>query len=211
MQYDAYMKEKNGKYRYFITKQTELSDFYIKKNQRQEQNNILEILENMPDSFNDELYKKFDINNWKYYIAKYPGNSTHQGTRYGIGVWDNYDDYPLDLVLLNSSQHSENNIEWMMMTYLLMNELNDDNKYRLDNHACSPITITKNASTIQFKNGKWIVSGQSLDSETIKTNLSDFGLDILEEDGKLRIGLSQNNKDKDYIDLGKTLVKLLEE
>ena len=46
-------------------------------------------------------------------------------------VWDDFSKYPLDLILLNSSQHSEGNLEWMMMTFLLMNVLADNEKYYL--------------------------------------------------------------------------------
>jgi len=217
MQYDAYMerneKNRNDKRRYFITKTTELSDFYIKYAQRKNQESILKILEEMPlpQEFlaSDELCKRFDIRDWKYYIAKYPKKSTNQGTRYGIGVWDDFANNPLDLVLLNSSQHSEGNLEWMMMTFLLKNVLADDEKYYLDEHGCHPISIKKSASAIQFKHGKWLLESSNDLYPVIKGRYPDLKVEKTEE-GKVTVDFGNNNFGLDYIELGQKLVELLE-
>jgi hypothetical protein len=212
MQYDAYMN-RNDKRRYFITKTAELSDFYIKYAQRHNQDSILKILENMPLPSEflapGELCKHFDIRDWKYYIAKYPMQSTHQWTRYGIGVWDDFTKYPLDLVLLNSSQHSEGNLEWMMMTFLLKNVLSDNEKYYLDEHGCHPISIKKSASAIQFKHGKWLIESCK---DLVPTITAKFpGLTIEKaEDKKITVDFGDSNYGLDYIELGQKLVELLE-
>jgi hypothetical protein len=212
MQYDAYM-DRNDKRRYFITKTTELSNFYIKYAQRHNQESILKILERMPIPSDflapEELCKHFDIRDWKYYIAKYPMQSTHQWTRYGIGVWDDFTKYPLDLVLLNSSQHSEGNLEWMMMTFLLKNVLSDDEKYYLDEHGCHPISIKKSASAIQFKHGKWLIESCK---DLVPTITAKFpGLTIEKaEDKKITVDFGDSNYGLDYIELGQKLVELLE-
>ena len=215
MQYDAYMdRNDNSKRRYFITKPSELSAFYIKYAQRREQENILKIIEKMPspDALPEpcDSCKRFNIKDWKYYIAKYPEQSTHQWTRYGIGVWDNPENYPLDLIILNSSQHSESNLEWMMMTFLLNKVLNDNEKYYLDDHGCSPISIKKSASAIQFKHGKWLIECSKEFLSTIKTKYPDLIVEKI-EDEKITIDFGDNDNDLDYIDLGKKLVKLLED
>lgn len=213
MQYDAYM-DRNDKRRYFITKTTELSNFYIKYAQRRNQESILKILEKMPLPSGfllpEKLCKHFDIRDWKYYIAKYPIQSTHQWTRYGIGVWDDFTKYPLDLILLNSSQHSEGNLEWMMMTFLLNNVLANSEKYYLDEHGCHPISIKKCASAIQFKHGKWLIeSGKDL----VPTISIKFPNLIVEkaEDEKIIVDFGDDNYGLDYIELGQKLVKLLED
>lgn len=215
MQYDAYMdRNDNSKRRYFITKPSELSAFYIKYAQRRKQENILKILEKMP--FPDALpepcdsCKRFDIKDWKYYIAKYPEQSTHQWTRYGIGVWDDCKAYPLDLVLLNSSQHSEGNLEWMMMTFLLHNVLADSEKYYLDEHGCRPISIKKSASAIQFKHGKWLIECSKDLLPTITTKYPDLIVEKT-EDEKITVDFGDSHNDLDYIELGQKLVELLEE
>ena len=213
MQFDAYM-DRNGKRRYFITKTTELSDFYIKYAQRRNQESILKILEKMPiPSYllpSEELCKHFDIRDWRYYIAKYPMQSTHQWTRYGIGVWDDFSKYPLDLILLNSSQHSEGNLEWMMMTFLLNNVLADNEKYYLDEHGCHPISIKKSASAIQFKHGKWLIE---CSKDLVPTITAKFPSLIIEktEDEKITIDFGDGNYGLDYIELGLKLVEILDE
>lgn len=217
MQYDAYMdkNDKNDKRRYFITKTTELSDFYIKYAQRRNQESILKILEEMPLPSGflvpEELCKHFGINDWKYYIAKYPIQSTHQCTRYGIGVWDDFSKYPLDLILLNSSQHSEGNLEWMMMTFLLNNVLADSEKYYLDEHGCHPISIKKSASAIQFKHGKWLVECSKDLVPTIAEKLPGIIIEKAEEEKIIIVDFGDDNYGLDYIELGQKLVELIEE
>lgn len=213
MQYDAYM-DRNDKRRYFITKTTELSNFYIKYAQRRNQESILIILEKMPIPSDflapEELCKHFDIRDWKYYIAKYPIKATHQWTRYGIGVWDDFTKYPLDLILLNSSQHSEGNLEWMMMTFLLNNVLDDNEKYYLDEHGCHPISVKESASAIQFKHGKWLLESNNDLVSTIKERFPGLIVEKT-EDGKVTVDFGDNNYGLDYIELGQKLVWLLEE
>ena len=213
MQYDAYM-DRNDKRRYFITKTTELSDFYIKYAQRRNQESILKILEKMPIPSallpSEELCKHFDIRDWRYYITKYPMQSTHQWTRYGIGVWDDFSKYPLDLILLNSSQHSEGNLEWMMMTFLLNNVLADNEKYYLDDHGCSPISIVKSTSAIQFKHGKWLIECSKDIVPTITDKYPDLSIEK-KEDGKVTVDFDNSYYGLDYIELGRNLVELLEE
>ena len=212
MQYDAYM-DRNDKRRYFITKTTELSNFYIKYAQRRNQESILKILEKMPlpSEFlpSETLWTQFDIKDWKYYVAKYPTESTHQCTRYGIGVWDDFSNYPLDLILLNSSQHSENNLEWMMMTFLLKNVLSDDEKYYLDEHGCRPISIKQNASAIQFKHGKWLIECCKDVVPIITDRYPNLEVGKT-EDKKVTVDFGSDNCGMDYIELGKMLIKLLE-
>ena len=213
MQFDAYM-DRNGKRRYFITKTTELSDFYIKYAQRRNQESILKILEKMPiPSYllpSEELCKHFDIRDWRYYIAKYPMQSTHQWTRYGIGVWDDFSKYPLDLILLNSSQHSEGNLEWMMMTFLLMNVLADNEKYYLDEHGCSPISIKKSASAIQFMHGKWLIECSKDIVPTITDNFPSLSIEKT-GDEKITVDFGDSDYGLDYIELGLKLVEILDE
>ena len=213
MQFDAYM-DRNGKRRYFITKTTELSDFYIKYAQRRNQESILKILEKMPVPSDflppEELCKHFNIRDWKYYIAKYPLQSTHQWTRYGIGVWDDFSNYPLDLILLNSSQHSEGNLEWMMMTFLLNNVLADNEKYYLDEHGCHPISIKKSASAIQFMHGKWLIECSKDIVPTITDNFPSLSIEKT-GDEKITVDFGDSDYGLDYIELGLKLVEILNE
>ena len=216
MQYDAYMDDRNDKRRYFITKPTELSNFYIKYAQRRNQESILKILEEMPIPSGflapEELCKRFKISirDWRYYIVNYPIQSTHQWTRYGIGVWDDFSKYPLDLILLNSSQHSKGNLEWMMMTLLLMNVLSDNEKYYLDEHGCSPISIKRSASAIQFMHGKWLIECSKDIVPVITYKFPDLSIEKTGDD-MITVDFGDSNYGLDYIELGRELVKILEE
>lgn len=203
---------------YFITRPSELSDFYIKKatGKRKNQAAIVRILdEKEPEDFShtDGLYKRFEKNDWRYYVAKYPKQSTRE-TTYSIGVWDNRTDDPFDLILLNSGQHSENNLEWMMMTHLLNESLADSEKYSLDDHGCSPIVILKmkSATTINFIHGKWQVecSDDSISAIVQEKLNSDNRVIMGKEDGKITVELADLRGDIDYIELGQYIVRLLE-
>ena len=140
--------DRNDKRRYFLTTASHLSDFFIKSNNRKNQINILQILDkiNIPENFSllDDSYKNFSSKDWKYYMAKYRSRCFRENSRYGIGVWNNLKEYPLDIIMLNSSQHSESNLEWMMLTNILWTILGNNNVYRLDDHGRVEI------ETIQF-------------------------------------------------------------
>lgn len=219
-EYMQYEKGSNDlcKY-YFITRPSELSDFYIKKatGKRNNQAAIVRILdEKKPEDFSrtDRLYERFMKDDWRYYVAKYPKQSTRE-TTYSIGVWDKRETYPFDLILLNSGQHSENNLEWMMMTHLLNEILADSEKYSLDDHGCSPIVILKmkSATTINFIHGKWQVecSDDSISAIVQEKLNSDNRVIMGKEDGKITIELADHlSGDIDYIELGQYIVRLLE-
>ena len=152
-------------------------------------------------------------------MAKYPEQCTKK-TTYSIGVWDDRDKYPFDLIFLNSRQHSENNLELMMMTYLLNEKLaeehEDREKYSLDDHGCRPIVVTMGKSTlaISFIHGKWQVECDDDSIRAIvKEKLSnDNRVDVEEEGGKItvKLKLAALDGDIDYIDLGQYVVGLFE-
>ena len=219
MQHEPYMERNaNDKRRYFITGTWNLSSFFIKNANRKNQEKILDILNDMSlpidyDNVND-YYKNFRIQDWQYYQAKYPIESNREGTRYGIGVWDDPDNYPLDLVLLNSSQHSEGNIEWMMMTNLLWNVIGDHDNYTLDDHGCSPIIITNNASTIKFKQGKWHVETSKDLPNAVSQSQNQSQIAVTQaESNKYEVDLvdPQNTSLYDYIDLGQEIIRLVKD
>lgn len=219
MQHEPYMERNaNDKRRYFITGTWNLSSFFIKNANRKNQEKILDILKDMSlpvdnDNTKDH-YKQFGIKDWQYYLAKYPKESNREGTRYGIGVWDDPVNYPLDLVLLNSSQHSEGNIEWMMMTNLLWNVIGEHDVYTLDDHGCSPIIITYNASTIRFKEGKWHVE-TTKDLQNAVSQSQNQSQIVVSPTGtnKFEVDLANPHSTNlyDYIDLGKEIIQLVKD
>ncbi|SHG04653.1 Protein of unknown function DUF262 [Bacteroides luti] len=215
MQYDPYMQKDGGSSvrRYFLTTQWNLSNFYIRYGQRRNQESILQILDKMPVPAElkspEKKCMEFSIRDWKYYLAKYPSESNRDYTRYGMGVWDNRDENPLDLIILNSSQHSENNLEWMMMTNILWNRLGNSQIYQLDDHGCSPILITSCGAAISFKNGVWFIESLVDIVSTITYKHPELIVKAQEE-RNVTIDLPKNENTMDYIDLGILLVRLIE-
>lgn len=215
MQYDPYMQKDGGDSvrRYFLTAQENLSNFYIRYGQRRNQESILQILDKMPVPAElkspEEKCLEFSIRDWKYYVAKYPFESNRDYTRYGMGVWDNRDKNPLDLIILNSSQHSENNLEWMMMTNILWNRLGNNQIYQLDDHGCSPILITICGAAIGFKNGVWFVEALIDIASIIAHNYPELIVNV-QEGENVTIDLPEEEDTMDYIDLGILLVRIIE-
>lgn len=215
MQCEPYMirDNRNDKMRYFITRGDQWSDFFIKNNQRRFQDRIVKILDKINVSegtlANAESYKQFDILDWRYYLAKYPVESNHESTTYGIGIWDAPEQYPLDLILLNSSQHSPGNLEWKMLTFLLWCKLAKWDSYQLDNHGCSPMVLTSCGSTIGFEKGKWEI--QTNKDLQIPATMSDVPLEVCTADNdRITVRIAAATDKIDYIDLGLKLVLLIE-
>lgn len=212
MQYEPKMTRSNDMRRYFITEPGKLNDFFIKNINRQDQNNIIKILDDMtiPANLQDAktICHKFNCQNWKYYLAKYPKQSNKENTT-GIGIWEDVKSHPLDLIWLNRSYHGEAYLEWMMMTYLLWRVMNDTNKYKLDDHGCKPILITSNATQIGFKKGKWEIKNTK--DLPLKYDFPGNGIDLVDKgDETYTADLSATNTTMDYIDLGKLLISIIE-
>jgi hypothetical protein len=98
----------------------------------------------------------------------------------------------------------------MMMTFLLKNILNNDEKYHLDVHGCHPISIKKTASAIQFKHGKWLIECRKDLFPSISKSFPDQVIEKT-EDEKITVDFGDSNYGIDYIELGQKLVELLEE
>ncbi|MDO4510321.1 MAG: DUF262 domain-containing protein [Bacteroidales bacterium] len=214
LQYDPNMdKNDRSRRRYFLTSKERLSDFFVKTNNRKEQINILKILNKVagPDDLADieNSYKRFKIDQWQYYHAKYKSRCFREGTRYGIGVWDDYDAFPLDLAMLNSSQHSEANLEWRMMTHILWTMYDDHNKYRLDDHGCSLMVLTEYNSAIGFKEGKWVVETKQDIMSHITSEYPKWSIEK-DDNQKFIIGLTEDDQSMDYIELGQKIISIIE-
>lgn len=217
MQYDPYMERTDNsqnteKKRYFLSDSSLLSDFFIKNNTRKEQENILKILDKieLPENFSNlKDNNKFCIDDWKYYHVKYTNYCLREKTRYGMGVWDDKEKYPLDLIILNSSQHSKNNLEWMMLTNILWNLIKTDNSYQLDDHGCNPILLTKSASSIGFYKGKWNIETMLDIVPVIKEKHPDWILQKSENEQVITVNFDKDNN-MDYVEMGKELISIIE-
>lgn len=204
---------RTDKMRNLITTHLNWSNFFIKNNQKKLQEKMLKILERIviPEDYEivKEHYRRFDVTDWKYYVAKYPTESNKQWTKYGLCVWDDYGQYPLDQILLNSSYHGASYLEWMMMTFVLCNKLNNLDKYSLDPHGCQPILITSCASTICFYHSKWVISTNK--NIEIPQEFENIKLDFQQTDEQtVTVDFITPTADMDYIELGLKLVDCIE-
>lgn len=212
MQYDPNM-DRDDKRRYFMTATIHLSNFFIKNNIRKEQINILQILDKIeiPEDFSnmEDSYKMFDIKDWRYYQSKYRSRCFRDSARYGIGVWNDKENFPLDLIMLNSSQHSETNLEWMMLTNILWTLYDDHNKYQLNDHGCSPILLTHVASSIGFGKGKWNIETELDIIPSIQNKFPNWN--VSQEDEKIiTVDFGDDNDGVDYIEMGQQIIALIE-
>ena len=218
MQWDANMDGNNdGTYigRYFISVPwlRNYRQFFIRYDNRRNQDSLLKILEGLPlpNALKEpeEKSKEFSNEDWKYYLAKYPSESNYRDSRYGRGLWEDRANRPLELILLNSSQHGKYNLEWMMMNLTLFNMLGDREKFILDPHGCSPVVILANSSSIDFKQGGWIVKTY-LNLPSLVSTIEDIKYEQIEnEDNSYKISFISSVHDRDYIELGVELANIM--
>ena len=216
-QYDPFMeRDENMTRRFFIHHPNDLPQFFIKNERRRNQDAILDIiatkftkLENLIEP--NKKCKEFGIKDWQYYITKYQ-SANREDTSYGCYAWDDKDDRPLEMVILNSSYHSIYNIEWKMLNHILVSELWDDNdKYSLDPHASSPFIMNKCGVTLTITQNGWKITCN--DSEVIDKISSNelFNITSLtDEDNSYLVDFKTDSSEMDYIDLAKVFIKEVE-
>ena len=211
LQYDSYMS--NDSRRFFLTGYSRASQFFIKYANRHNQLSILNLLEDMPLDAVDNAstkYKEFDKeSDWQYYVAKYPEASNFDFTSYGIGTWDDKEHWPLDLILLNSSYHSKDNLEWKMLNRIVWSKLGGDNRlYQLDNHGSRPIEINRVSTTINFANNSWEIMSE-LDVPAIINIIQGIDCKYNDDEGYYYVTFLDKKHIMDYVELGVKLAKLL--
>ncbi len=219
LQWDANMEgnsDGTNKRRYFITATwlRNYRQFFIRYTNRRNQESMLKIIEELPLPIDmkepTEKCKEFSNENWKYYLAKYPDASNYPDARYGIGVWEDRDKRPLELIILNSSQHSSYNLEWMMMNLTLFNQLSNSQAYKLDPHGCSPIIIVANNSSLDFVQGGWnLYTYQNLPSMIATMDMVTCKKVDEKENTYYHVSFNSLEHEMDYIELGIELVNIL--
>ncbi len=215
MQYEPSMEdEKNLTRRYFVHNESDFSQFFISNERRRNQDAILEILWNNLSSERllspEEKSKEFGFETWQYYMAKY-NEANIKETKYGCYAWDDKENCPLEMIILNSSYHSINNIEWKMLNYILIKELNDEKKYSLGYKASSPLTINNYGITLTISQKGWIVgcNNQLLIEKLSTSNI--YSVAPIESEESLYIfAFCDKECGMDFIDLGKQIVADIE-
>ena len=219
MQYESYMaKEENMTRRYFVHNDKDWQQFFIKNRNRQNQEAILDALAMKIPSLESlkepqEKCLEFNITSWQYYMAKYR-SANREDTKYGCYAWDDKINRPLEIVILNSSQHSDMNLEWKMLNHILVSELWDDNvNYSLDPHASSPFMMTKYHISITITQDGWLVGCDDMDlinSLELNNLYSIKPGNASNEENLYLFDFAEPHNDMDYIDLAKVIVSDIE-
>ena len=205
-QYEKWMNS-SGKVirRYMVHRSSDWSDFLIDNANRINQEGILDAIDAI-QILEDKhaVARRFSVTSWQYYMAKY-ASANMKNTAYGIYAWDDEELRPLEAVILNSSQHSPNNIEWLMLNHILYGELNNGNKYELDYHASSPVVLKLLGVKVSIRQEGWnVVTDNSRLIEWLK---EEHHYDILKEaENSYLFRFVPTEPDYDYIDMAKQLI-----
>ncbi len=212
MQYDPSMEnEKNITRRFFIHNPNDFSLFFIKNERRKNQEAILRVLKNYIKTTDDfksgsEICENYEIDTWQYYYVKYPSSNIYD-TKYGCYAWDEIDNKPLEMVILNSSYHSAYNIEWKMLNRILFCELKDMNiNVTLNNHS-DPLVLNDYGISFDITQQGWQIACNDNKVIDALENDESFKVSVVgEETPNLHIVDFGQNDDFDYIDLAKQIV-----
>jgi len=216
-QYDPNMeRDENMTRRLFIHHPNDLPAFFIKNERRRNQDSILKIV---ADKFKtsaalldpQDKCKEFDVKSWQYYMIKYPG-ANREDTVWGCYAWDDKENRPLEMVILNSSYHSIYNIEWKMLNHILVDELWDDNnKYSLDPHASSPFVMNKMGVTLSITQNGWQMNcNDSRIIDKINDNELYSVTKVQDQETMYLCDFLSQDSAMDYIDLAKQIISDIE-
>ena len=218
-QYQAYMQpsDKQWKRWMLVCDSSNWPDFFTENHQRHNQEAIINCLRALPNSLDelvpyvDEGIKNLSKKSWKYYMVKYPGdwNTVRCGT-YGIYHWDDIENKPIEVIMLNSQSHSANNLEWNILNLTLRWAFED--KCSIDYHGSAPVKLNYANSLLDAKQEGWAVStyeGEYLLEELRKSYVTAFGM-TRNDDGTISMTIPVED-DKDYIEYGMKLIKDIEQ
>ena len=217
MQYEPWMEnEENITRCFFIHKPDDFSLFFIKNERRKNQEAILRVLKNYIKSTEDlkagtEKCKDYGIDTWQYYYVKYPSSNIYE-TKYGCYAWDDIDNKPLEMVILNSAYHSVYNIEWKMLNRILFSELLNMNvNVTLNNHS-DPIVLNEYGISLDVTQQGWRIGCSNAEIIDAMKDNEQLNVSPVGEDAPTSYMVSFRNNDncQDMIDLGKLIVKEIE-
>ncbi|MDE6315405.1 MAG: DUF262 domain-containing protein [Muribaculaceae bacterium] len=202
------------KRRFFFHAAKDYASFFFKNRQRENQVEILRMLKKLesPEKLKDNESKseEFRIDDWRYYMAKYPA-SNNPDTTSGCYGWKDYDSCPLDVYILNSTYFEEWNLGWSMMLNILFDRIKNVFMLRWDTHQ-RPIDVTDFGLFVDFKQEGWIVSSVS-DSDISGRILENplFAAAQFDDDKTSFVLPHDPNAECDYIEtMEKCLLSLLD-
>ena len=202
------------KRRFFLHAAKDYASFFFKNRQRENQFGILKVLKKLetPDKLkgNESKAEEFRIDDWRYYMAKYPA-SNNPDTNSGCYGWKDYDACPLDVYILNSTYFEEWNLGWSMMLNILFDKIKDVFLLRWDTHQ-RPIDVTDFGLFVDFKQEGWVISSVA-DSDILGRILKNplFASARLDDDKTSVLLPHDPNAECDYIEaIEKCLLSLLD-
>jgi hypothetical protein len=205
MPYETSWEDLDHTKRFFMNNKSKLDSFFAKSG-RIINSTILDIIETIQAPIVlSELVMPNDVNSWKYYMCKYSEVSINLDTQ-GVYAWDDKRNKPLEIIILNSKYHSEYNLEWKMLNYILWKKLNDNDRYQLDPHASSPLSLPDGITMTITQDG-WLLEGNvnDISSEIARTE----NLEVIPIGEDLITGwlVKKINSKEDYVEFGLRLVR----
>lgn len=144
--------------RLFVHKPDAWNSFFTVNTRRRHQEKIIYILNQMSIVNYSEIPKIIeeyltltDFTDWRYYFIKYD-SQLHYGETQGYFYWSDYENKPLQIIMLNSSVESISNLEWNIFNWILYDNNRDIST--LDNHGASKLILfNKNLSINAVQTG----------------------------------------------------------
>ena len=206
MQWEAYMESDTFKRRAFVNRPEVWPAFFKWNNRRKNQEAIVECLAKLPGRIDDlqvlldNKLPSLSTKSWKYYLVKYPGDrQTNVPWSQGIYHWDDMAGKPLEVVMLNSSQHGIYNLEWNILNSTL--HTLDWNRFSLDDHNHVAVRLSRANSALDANQKGWLVSTYEPDYL-----LDEFRSLVDPDSGSPKYAMEENTvlvpEGEDYIEKG---------
>lgn len=216
MQYEIGMEKPNYKQRYFVCRHELWSTFFKWSHIRHNQESIIDCLEKLPsdcsllENYLKEGLKSLSSKSWKYYLIKYPEDrKTNVPWSQGVYHWDDIDNKPLEVIMLNSSQHGQYNLEWNILNSTLRYEYSDH--CSIDDHNHEKVKLELANSSLNGTQEGWEVYTYEPDYllDELKTlTISSDGNESLKY--SITDNLVHVPDGTDYITFGKSLIDDIE-
>ena len=163
MQYQAKMQTDSYKQRWFVCNSDMWHSFFTWNRNRINQEAIIDCLRQIPDDFIEmDNYisnglSKLSTKSWKYYMVKYPGEmKTKKASSQGVYHWDDLQNKPLEVIMLNSSTHSDNLLEWNIINLTVKESCPDS--CTINPHGHAPVNLQRANSFLNANQIGWTIS-----------------------------------------------------
>tara|TARA_R110002167_G_scaffold341691_1_gene550161 strand:+ start:6328 stop:8475 length:2148 start_codon:yes stop_codon:yes gene_type:complete len=193
--------------RFLVHRKDAWRSFFTINRRRIEQEQIIHILDtiSISDYLNKSLetiindYLLSEAKDWKYYFIKYD-NQLHYESTQGYYYWNDRDNNPLEIIMLNSSYQSASNLEWNIFNWILYDDNKEDTV--LDFHGAAKLILFKAGLSINA-----VQTGFQIEITNEQTNLFTALVEkrIIDDMGNYFISDKQ-----DFIEKGKDLIMIIE-